>query len=285
MATEWGPICSIAGSPKQPGVPMAPLGKMASCLGSLAIWSLMICCRYVMNTLPMNKMPTQLALPFAATRRKRGVSVRTGVPHRTRPPHCHRHPLHVTLRRARLLPSLREESLFRALRDGLCQTARSWFRVLQFSVQTDHVHLLVEAHDKASLSRGMTGLAVRLARAFNAALRRRGAVWGERFHARALQTPREVRNGLVYVLMNRRKHAPPASRAAEAGFDVCSSAWWFNGWARPPSSGPPLSTRGAPVVPPETWLARIGWKRYGLIREDESPQRGKAKAKDERESR
>src|SRR5260221_4318863 len=152
----------------------------------------------------------ELALPFATSRlprsRRRQRLARAGVPHRVRPVHCHRHPVHVTLRRARLLPSMREESLFLAVRGALARASRSWFRVVQFSVQADHVHMIVEARDKPSLSRGMTGLTVRLARAFNAALGRRGAIWAERYHSRALETPREVRNGLVYVLMNRRKH-------------------------------------------------------------------------------
>ena len=32
--------------------------------------------------------------------------------------------------------------------------SRAWFRVLHFSVQQDHVHLLVEANDKSALARG-----------------------------------------------------------------------------------------------------------------------------------
>jgi REP element-mobilizing transposase RayT len=168
---------------------------------------------------------------------------------------------------------MREESLFLAVRGALARTSRSWFRVVQFSVQADHVHLIVEARDKPSLSRGMTGLSVRLARAFNAVLGRRGALWGERYHSRPLKTPREVRNGLVYVLMNRRKHTNSPGRASVPGFDVCSSAWWFDGWDSPPSSGPPLLSAESPVTPPETWLARTGWRRHGLIRVDESPKR------------
>jgi REP element-mobilizing transposase RayT len=89
------------------------------------------------------------------------------------------------------LPSLREESLFLAICRALSRTVRSWFRVVQFSVQVDHVHLIVEADDRLSLSRGMTGLSVRVARAFNRVIGRRGFVWSERFHSRALKTPRE----------------------------------------------------------------------------------------------
>jgi hypothetical protein len=182
---------------------------------------------------------------------------------------------------------MREPILFLALRRALSQTARSWFRVVHFSVQADHVHMIVEAADKTSLSRGMAGLSVRLARAFNAVLGRRGALWGRRYHARPLKTPREVRNGLVYVLMNRRKHIARSAMSGKVSdakvsdakvssvthIDPCSSAWWFEGWDRPPSSEPPWSMDGAPVAPPETWLARIGWKRHGLIGAHESPKR------------
>src|SRR5882724_3475270 len=188
------------------------------------------------------KVSRQLALPFVDRSRKRRRGPTCG--HPARPLHCHRHPVHVTFRRARRLPSLREQGLFGALRRGLSRTSRSWFRVVQFSVQTDHVHLIVEADDTASLSRGMMGLLVRLARAFNRALGRRGAVWSGRFHSRPLTTPREVRNGLVYVLMNRRKHAPSERRVARNTLDPCSSAWWFGGWAHPPSSGPPSPCEG-----------------------------------------
>ena len=135
-----------------------------------------------------------------AGRKPSGLQV--GVPHRTRPPHHARHPLHVTLRVQRGLPSLRTDAVFAAVRRGLAQASRGGLRVLQFSVQSDHVHLLVEALDVCVLSRGLQGLAIRIAKGLNRVLRRRGRVWGDRYHARALRTPREVRNALVYVLQN-----------------------------------------------------------------------------------
>src|SRR5262245_2189813 len=100
--------------------------------------------------------------------------------------------------------------VFDRVRRALGCTARSWFRIVHFSVQANHVHLIVEADDKVSLSRGLMGAATRLALAVNQAARRRGSVWQDRFHARALRTPREVRNGIVYVLMNWKKHVPGA---------------------------------------------------------------------------
>lgn len=130
-------------------------------------------------------------------------------------------------------------------------------------MQNDHVHLIAEAHDGRALSSGVRGLAIRLARAVNRALGRRGRVWGDRYHARALTTPRTVRHALVYVLMNFRKHLKAAGE-----IDPCSSIPWFAGW-RTPSAVAGFGPR--PVAVARSWLARTGWKRHGLLAADEQP--------------
>jgi REP element-mobilizing transposase RayT len=186
------------------------------------------------------------------------------VAHRVRPEHKGAHPVHVTLRAGRRLPSLRKQLVFEKVRRALGQSARAWFRIVHFSVQANHVHLLVEADDKTSLSRGLMGVAIRLARAVNRVVGRRGSVWSDRYHARALRTPREVRHGIVYVLMNWKKHVPSAK-----GFDRCSSAATFDGWQAHPPLGPPDPDERVEV--PATWLLRIGWKRHGLVAANERP--------------
>jgi len=176
----------------------------------------------------------------------------------------------VTLRGMRRLPSLRKQLLFFEMRRAVTRASRAWFRLLHFSVQSNHVHLLVEAHDKVSISRGIGGLAIRLARSINRQLGRRGRVWADRYHARPLRTPREVRHAIVYVLTNWMKHATNA-----AGLDPCSSAFWFEGWKLPPSFAAPGWEGGAPpVVTPRTWLAKTGWRRLGLVARDEHPKSG-----------
>src|SRR5262245_10938332 len=194
------------------------------------------------------------------------ASGRRAVPHRRRTPHDPRIPVHVTLRAAATIPSLRGDSVFGAVRGALVAAPRTSFRVLHFSVQTDHVHLLVEAEGTTGLARGCQGLAVRLAQAVNPVLGRRGSVWGDRYHARWLRTPAEVRNALVYVLQNFRKHVPHAR-----GFDSRSSAAWFDGWRTPP----PRPCEPAPVGLPRTWLARVGWRRHGRIDAGEEPRRAR----------
>lgn len=151
------------------------------------------------------------------------------------------------------------------------------FRVVHFSVQWDHVHLVVEASDRRALSSGVMSVAIRIARAVNELVGRRGRFWADRWHGRELESPREVRNALVYVLANFRKHA----RAALApGIDAFSSAVRFDGFrgttrgASLARAGPGFHDAFEPLVvvsEPKTWLATTGWRRTGLIRIDEAP--------------
>jgi REP element-mobilizing transposase RayT len=181
-------------------------------------------------------------------------------------------PVHVTLRARGGLPSFREQVLARALTTAVAAAKKSpatggSFRVVHFSIQENHLHLMVEAQDATFLSRGMAGLAVRLARSLNRELGVKGRVWRERYHARELTSPREVRNAIVYVLMNAKKHG-----ARIAGLDPCSSARWFDGFRREAAvverSEPPSPS---PVTPPRTWLGGIGWRRHGLVASTERP--------------
>jgi REP element-mobilizing transposase RayT len=140
-----------------------------------------------------------------------------------------------------------------------------YHRIVHFSVQSNHIHLVVEANDRGRLSQGMKGFGVRVARRLNQLLECRGGVWADRYHARPLATPREVRNVLVYVLRNRAKHG------GAAGADLCSSGSYFDGWKEQPASRTRASPDDRPVALPETWLLNVGWKRLGEIRSDELP--------------
>ena len=98
-------------------------------------------------------------------------------------------------------------------------------------VQDGHLHLLTEADGWKALSDGTRALSIRIARSLNRVLKRTGKVIADRYHARALSTPLEVRNAIVYVLQNGRKHL--AQRGVEVRkewLDRFSSAAFFRGW-------------------------------------------------------
>jgi hypothetical protein len=138
--------------------------------------------------------------------------------------------------------------------------------VVEYSIQGNHLHLMIEAEDKRALGRGMQGLKVRLARRLNTLFGRRGTMFRERYHCRQLRSPREVRHGLGYVLNNRRRHV--GRTLARDWVDPFSSAPGFSGWARRTvtGAGAVLELGGKPVTrAARFFLLREGWRREGLL--------------------
>jgi putative transposase len=131
------------------------------------------------------------------------------------------------------------EALFTAVESALKASAsRFGLRVVYFSVQGNHVHLVVEALDRTALSRGMSSVMIRIARAINRAAGRSGAVFADHYFARELLTPAEVRRAVRYVLDNAMIHSGSEPRTD-------------------PFASP------NPLTPPQTWLLRFGWIRSG----------------------
>jgi hypothetical protein len=98
-----------------------------------------------------------------------------------------------------------------------------------------------------------------------------GSVLAGRYHLRVLETPREVRNALAYVLLNVRKHwrgsdghAPPVK------LDAASSGRWFEGWS---VKAPGFEERSdlREVARARSWLMTTGWRQWGLIDPAEVP--------------
>src|ERR1051326_8736111 len=169
------------------------------------------------------------ARPGAGRPTKKGATK-----HDARPTLRKDRPVHVTLRAQKVLPSLNREVPAAVVRAALekirarAEKEDAPFQVVHFSIQQDHVHLIVEATNKKTLSRGVQGLVIRIARQLNKKLSRAGKVWNERYLRHDLKTPTEVKNALRYVLSNIRKH----SRCyGEAFADPCSSGATFDGWA------------------------------------------------------
>lgn len=215
--------------------------------------------------------PTQAELNFPVRHtwggRRKGAGRppgpgRRNTPHRARPLHRAAHPVLVTLRARPEVASLRALRVFERITRAIAAAQNESFRIVEFSVQGDHIHLIVEANGKRELSSGMRGLSIRIARSVNRCLNRKGRFWGDRYHARALGSPREVRNAILYVVMNHRHHghADP--------IDPRSSAPWFDGF-RAATGGP--TPPDSPVRRSETWLGRDGWRRHGLIDLSEKP--------------
>ena len=197
---------------------------------------------------------------------------RSRVAHRKRPAHSRHDPVHVTLRARPGLPSFRAQRvhamLLRVLERQKKRPYAPDFQVVHYSIQSNHLHVILEAHDKRTLRSGASGLVIAFAKQLNKLLSRKtGKVWADRYHAHALRSPREVRNALVYVLTNWLKHGHTVIGGPIV--DRHSSAPLFGGWTKPVIAFPDTEPWSAPDT--RTWKLGSGWKRHGLLDPRERP--------------
>jgi REP element-mobilizing transposase RayT len=220
---------------------------------------------------------TQLDLPLATgwggKRRGAGrkpAGPRARVSHAKRPEHKARHPVHVTLRAKAGLPSFRQQRIYaliaQVIRDQRRRRYKDVFRVVHFSIQSNHLHLIIEADTTAGshpLRSGVSGLAIAIARRLNAMLKRKGKVWDDRFHRHDLTTPTETRRCLAYVFDNYVHHGERTF--GEGVLDAYSTAWLFEGWDKPHVLFSDEDRWRWPVCPAKTWLLTKGYAYHGPL--------------------
>jgi REP element-mobilizing transposase RayT len=174
-------------------------------------------------------------------------------------------PVHVTLRVREGLPTLRSHEVTLLMWSLVSHFAeRDDFRIVHFTLERDHIHLVVEASTGQRLSWGMRSLAIRFAFAFNALHgREKGKVFADRYHRHDLESPKEVHHTLGYVLENWIHHG--AIIIGGDMLDPYSSAYHFDGWANPTERAPLEAAEQRPP-PARTWLLRVGYRKHGPIR-------------------
>lgn len=223
--------------------------------------------------------------------RKPNNGVRAGMPHETRPRLTASYPLHVTLRVLPIVKTLRDFDIYPAFEKATMTAAwfgqhmeeDQWFRIVHLSIQSNHVHLLVEASDRDALSRGMQSFQISAAKWINNAVgkrskrRRTGSVFADRYFAEPIKSPLQTRRALSYVLNNWRKHERDRTvTSSRWRVDPFSSGVSFTGWKELGELGLtrwPIPDGYVPltIVEPRTWLLRVGWRRHGLVRCTELP--------------
>jgi hypothetical protein len=94
----------------------------------------------------------------------------------------------------------------------------------------------------------MQGLCIRLAKALNNAMSRKGSLFADHYHSRLLRSPTELAHAIAYVLENAAHH-----------FGVSGRDWFSS------------ATQREVLSTPRGWLLRIGWKRRARRRKAIGP--------------
>ncbi len=183
------------------------------------------------------------------------------IPHRPRTDVRPSQPVHVTLRMADHGWNLRSQRSFAVIHRALAALRRrSDVRVAHFSIQGNHMHLIVETRGERALANGVRALSIRIARGLNAMMDRRGPVFEDRYHAHVLRTPAEVQNAIRYVLGNFASHAARrGERVGAAWVDPFSSEAGSEPRSAQPSLWPEKVTAAA-----GTWLLRTAASKVGV---------------------
>ena len=162
--------------------------------------------------------------------------------------------MHVTLRVLERVWNLRSRRCFRRIAAAFKGVhGRRAFRLVEYAILGNHLHLIVEAADAAQLARGLQSLEIRVAKGLNKLMKTRGAVFADRYHAHILRTPTEVANALRYVRGNFAVHAARRGDVTPDVVDEYSSAALVDRVLPREQDGPLVSA-------PETWLLNSGWK-------------------------
>lgn len=194
--------------------------------------------------------------------------------HDKRPDVTRHKPIHVSLRVHRDIGQLRRPKAYRALRGAVATClGRVGFRIVHVSIQSTHIHLLLEADHKRELANGVRAFMISATRRLNALRGRKGTVFTQRYHAVPITSKLQARHALAYVLNNwRRHHEDLAPSLEKASVDPYSTGVLFDGWDVPfekftiPEGYEPML-----VQPPKSWLLREGWRAHPRIGVHEIP--------------
>jgi putative transposase len=180
----------------------------------------------------------------AGAGRPKGSRTSKRIPHTKRPRVSKHRPHHITVRVTRGTWNLRGQRCYPPITQALGALRSSEdFRVVHFSVQHNHIHLIVEADNRRAMSNNMRRLLSRVARELNQVMRASGARFDDRYHEHILKTPNETRNALMYVIGNRAVHLARLGKTPLNDLDPCSSL-----------------VESDLIQPPKTWLLLKGWK-------------------------
>jgi REP element-mobilizing transposase RayT len=208
--------------------------------------------------------------PGAGRPRKKGA-----VPRNVRRPELSRHtPVHLSLRVHKGVGRLRRPAAYAAIHKAVAACmGRPDFRIIHISIQSNHIHLLVEADDRRGLANGTRAFMISAAQHLNRARGRRGQVFIQRYHAVQLTTPKRARAAIAYVLNNWRRHREDLAGTAQlrANVDPYSSGILFDGWREPTAFVIPNGYQPLPICGARSWLLTVGWRKHPLIGLRETP--------------
>jgi REP element-mobilizing transposase RayT len=172
-------------------------------------------------------------------------------------------PMHITMKFDRVY--LRNRATLKAFKNAVKEAKGFCLYVVHYSIQNDHIHMIVEAKDNESMARGMKSLCGRFGKIIRSVIGGSGPVFKGRFHQEVITSPTQMKRALAYVLLNTAKHMKVFDH-----IDAFSSGWAFKEWRKLLGGGytdiihdelKQFARDLEELSPARSWLASKGWMR------------------------
>lgn len=110
--------------------------------------------------------------------------------------------LHLTIKVRENKADIKNKQVLKILHYAIRRSRIKGLRIIHYTLEYNHIHLLVEAADKQTVHQGMQSFGITFAKKINAIKRLKGTVYKHRYHLRKINSPRELKNVLYYIFNN-----------------------------------------------------------------------------------
>ena len=135
-----------------------------------------------------------------------------GIRHIERPKFQRVRSFHLTIKVKKNKADIQNKKILKALHHAIKRARLKDLKIIHYTLEYNHVHLLVEAYNNSVLHSGMQALGISFAKAVNRVKSTKGTVYKHRYHLRQISSPRDLKNVLHYIFHNgikhRRTHTP-----------------------------------------------------------------------------
>lgn len=134
-----------------------------------------------------------------------------GIRHTKRPDLTRPSSLHLTVKIEKSKANLKNKNVLAILKKAIFNARRQGLKVIHYSLEYDHIHLIIEADNNRTLGKGMQAFGVTLAKAINRMRKVKGQVYKHRYHFRQITSSRQLKNVMTYIFNNGVKHKTSAT--------------------------------------------------------------------------
>ena len=129
-----------------------------------------------------------------------------GIRHIKRPKISRLTTLHLTIKVRSNKADIKSKKILKALHHAIKRARLKKLRVIHYTLEFNHLHLLIECESHKTLHQGMQAFGISLSKAINRIKKLKGTVYKHRYHLKKLATRRELKNALHYIFNNGKKH-------------------------------------------------------------------------------